>query len=83
MILVNIFSNEIKISMNNNVIVSMLFRLTNGELKELNRYDCKNDQVYYAKIMEIFKKRVENECEVNDKSTSIESFTKQTTTAKY
>lgn len=83
MILVNIFSNEIKISMNNNVIVSMLFRLPNGELKELNRYDCKNDQVYYAKIMEIFKKRVENESEVNDKSIGIETFTKQATTAKY
>ncbi len=79
MILVNIFSNEIKITMNNMQIVSMLFRLPSGELKELNRYDCKNDQLYYAKLMEIFKLRVENVNEVNEKTSTIEAFTKPVT----
>lgn len=31
----------------------MLFRDINGNLIELNRYDFKNDKVYYQKIMEI------------------------------
>jgi hypothetical protein len=33
----------------------MLFRDINGNLIELNRYDFKNDKVYYQKIMEIKK----------------------------
>ncbi len=33
----------------------MLFRDSNGNLIELNRYDFKNDKVYYQKIMEIKK----------------------------
>jgi hypothetical protein len=33
----------------------MLFRDVNGNLIELNRYDFKNDKVYYQKIMEIKK----------------------------
>ena len=31
----------------------MLFRDSNGILIELNRYDFKNDKLYYQKIMEI------------------------------
>ena len=31
----------------------MLFRDNNGNLIELNRYDFKNDKLYYQKIMEI------------------------------
>ena len=31
----------------------MLFRDINGKLIELNRYDFKNDKLYYQKIMEI------------------------------
>ena len=31
----------------------MLFRESNGNLIELNRYDFKNDKLYYQKIMEI------------------------------
>lgn len=31
----------------------MLFRDINGNLIELNRYDFKNDKLYYQKIMEI------------------------------
>jgi hypothetical protein len=31
----------------------MLFRDSNGNLIELNRYDFKNDKLYYQKIMEI------------------------------
>jgi hypothetical protein len=34
----------------------MLFRDINGNLIELNRYDFKNDKLYYQKIMEIKKK---------------------------
>ena len=33
----------------------MLFRDSNGILIELNRYDFKNDKLYYQKIMEIKK----------------------------
>ena len=33
----------------------MLFRDINGKLIELNRYDFKNDKLYYQKIMEIKK----------------------------
>jgi hypothetical protein len=31
----------------------MLFRTVNGELVEINRYNFKNDKMYYEKIMEI------------------------------
>jgi hypothetical protein len=34
----------------------MLFRDINGNLIELNRYDFKNDNLYYQKIVEIKKK---------------------------
>ena len=33
----------------------MIFRDNNGNLIELNRYDFKNDKLYYQKIMEIKK----------------------------
>lgn len=33
----------------------MLFRDINGNLIELNRYDFKNDKIYYQKVMEIKK----------------------------
>jgi hypothetical protein len=33
----------------------MLFRNINGELIEINKYDFKNDKLYYQKIMEIKK----------------------------
>ena len=33
----------------------MLFRDVNGNLIELNRYDFKNDKLYYQKIIEIKK----------------------------
>ena len=33
----------------------MIFRENNGNLIELNRYDFKNDKLYYQKIMEIKK----------------------------
>jgi hypothetical protein len=33
----------------------MLFRDSNGNLIELNKYDFKNDKAYYQKIMEIKK----------------------------
>ncbi len=31
----------------------MLFRTANGELIEINKYDFKNDKLYYQKIIEI------------------------------
>jgi hypothetical protein len=33
----------------------MLFRTANGELVQINRYNFKNDKMYYEKIMEIKK----------------------------
>ena len=33
----------------------MLFRTITGELIEINRYNFKNDKLYYQKIMEVKK----------------------------
>ena len=33
----------------------MIFRDNNGNLIELNRYDFKNDKLYYKKLMDIYK----------------------------
>lgn len=33
----------------------MLFRKRNGELVEINRYNYKNDKIYYQTIMELKK----------------------------
>lgn len=33
----------------------MLFRTITGELVEINKYNYKNDKVYYEKIMEVMK----------------------------
>ena len=43
----------------------MLFKHANGELKEINRYDCKNDRLYYKKIMDIYKERELNNLDSN------------------
>jgi hypothetical protein len=37
----------------------MLFRTIEGKIIEINRYDFKNDKLYYAKIMSI--KKVSNQ----------------------
>ena len=34
----------------------MIFRTINGELIEINKYDFKNDILYYQKIMEMKQK---------------------------
>lgn len=31
----------------------MLFKNSNGELIEINKYEFKNDKIYYEKIMEL------------------------------
>jgi hypothetical protein len=31
----------------------MLFRRSNGELININKYDFKNDKLYYEKIMQV------------------------------
>ena len=31
----------------------MLFRKSDGTLVEINRYDCKNDEIYYQKILDL------------------------------
>jgi len=31
----------------------MLFRDSQGKLVEINRYDCKNDHIYYKKILRL------------------------------
>ena len=43
----------------------MLFKHANGELKEIKRYDCKNDRLYYKKIMDIYKERELNKLDSN------------------
>jgi hypothetical protein len=47
----------------------MLFRDINGNLIELNRYDFKNDKLYYQKIMEI-KKQFTKSTELKDSNYS-------------
>ena len=32
----------------------MLFRTVDGKLIEINKYDFKNDKLYYSKIMSIY-----------------------------
>jgi len=49
----------------------MLFRTANGELVQINRYDLKNDKMYYEKIMEI-KKQFLNK----NKSSKLDYWTK-------
>lgn len=36
----------------------MLFRNIYGQLVEINRYDYKNDAIYYTKIMELYKVKI-------------------------
>ncbi len=45
----------------------MIFRCVNGELIEINKYDFKNDKLYYQKIMEIKKQftKINNNLEIN------------------
>jgi hypothetical protein len=38
----------------------MLFRTVNGQLVQINRYNFKNDKMYYEKIMEIKKQFINN-----------------------
>lgn len=46
----------------------MIFHNTKGELIELNRYDFKNDKLYYQKIMEVKNKFTKsNEINFNNK----------------
>ena len=33
----------------------MIFRTANGDLVEINKYDLKNDALYYKKIMDLKK----------------------------
>ena len=37
------------------IIILMLFRTSTGDLIEINKYDYKNDKLYYEKIVEIKK----------------------------
>ena len=38
----------------------MLFRNIQGKLIEINRYDYKNDSIYYTKIMELINQKNKN-----------------------
>jgi hypothetical protein len=49
----------------------MLFRTANGELVQINRYDFKNDKMYYEKIMEIKKQFINK-----NKSSKLDYWTK-------
>ncbi len=58
----------------------MLFKHANGELKEIKRYDYKNDRLYYTKIMDIYKARELNNLDSNTstetcKNTPMSQFT--------
>jgi hypothetical protein len=49
----------------------MLFRTANGELVQINRYNFKNDKMYYEKIMEIKKQFINK-----NKSSKLDYWTK-------
>lgn len=49
----------------------MLFRSVNGELVQINRYDFKNDKLYYEKIMQIKKQII-----IKMQSTKLDYLTK-------
>jgi hypothetical protein len=49
----------------------MLFRTATGELLQINRYNFKNDKMYYEKILEI-KKQLINK----NKSSKLDYWTK-------
>jgi hypothetical protein len=38
----------------------MLFRTSNGSIKEINIFDCNNDVIYYKKVMELKKDFLKN-----------------------
>lgn len=54
----------------------MLFRDSNGNLVELNRYDFKNDKLYYQKIMEIKKLFTKSNKDLNYSNYVIQVSTK-------
>jgi len=45
----------------------MVFRLKNGSLIFLSKYDCKNDKVFYQKVLEIQKSFTKLESESESK----------------
>jgi hypothetical protein len=49
----------------------MLFRTANGELVQINRYNFKNDKMYYEKILEIKKQFIKK-----NKSSKLDYWTK-------
>ena len=46
----------------------MIFRTINGELIEINKYDFKNDILYYQKIMEMKQKFTKLEKTLDNKT---------------
>jgi len=46
----------------------MLFRTVTGELVEINKYDYKNDKLYYEKIMEIKNSFTKSDKTLNNKN---------------
>jgi len=38
----------------------MLFRTSDGTMKEINIFDCNNDVIYYKKVMELKKDALKN-----------------------
>ena len=47
----------------------MLFRTASGEIIEINKYDFKNDKLYYLKIMELKKTFTKSEKTFQNKNT--------------
>jgi hypothetical protein len=60
----------------------MLFRNSNGKLVELNRYDFKNDRIYYKKILSLKNltnntpKQITSSSITIQKTINVESLTK-------
>jgi hypothetical protein len=43
----------------------MLFRKRDGTLVEINRYDCKNDEIYYQKVVDLMSNKTIKQCDKN------------------
>ena len=48
----------------------MLFRNKDGILVEINRYDFKNDEIYYQKIMDLYRLNVNDNIENKNKNSN-------------
>jgi hypothetical protein len=52
----------------------MIFRNTKGELIDINIYNCKNDKIFYTKIMDLNKSSTKSICNATKPTTHSHNF---------